>query len=326
MVEPMRFFLEGIMLGLATGHICLATCGPVYASYLMQENRTNLRYLTSILEMSAGRFVTYISIGAIAGAFGRQIADLQRDWFSLVAYLLFSAYLIVSARRSGRCDGGCATPRWNRFAKWPFVLGLLTGINVCPSFLLALTRSFTHSGPIAGMLFFAAFFVGTSVFLLPLTFVGMLGKKLLFRKIARIAAYGVAAWFIVQAGIIGWGLAKPLFDSRPIINLLDEAPMYVVLDDQDKAQKSAARLAKGRKGQVFVGEPRSAASAQYYLVTDTAHAAGRTDATMNTPGCFMLVLPDRYLGNSDSLGKAMDFLKMYHFRFNAKKGNLFYMR
>ena len=71
-----RFLIEGFLLGLSTGHICLATCGPIYAPYLMSYMRRPVRYVTAVLEISLGRFITYILVGAIAGIFGRQVTDL----------------------------------------------------------------------------------------------------------------------------------------------------------------------------------------------------------------------------------------------------------
>jgi sulfite exporter TauE/SafE len=207
MVELSRFLAEGFSLGLATGPICLATCGPVYAPFLMQHNRAPLRYVLVVLELSLGRFITYLLVGALAGILGHRVSDLERDYFSMAAYVLFSVFLIISALRSRTCEGACRTgPAWDRFSEWPVLLGVLTGINFCPSFLLAFSRSFGLSGPVAGMLFFSAFFVGTSMFLLPLSFVGMLGRKRLFRTVARIAAIAVAVWFIGSAGLIAYRL------------------------------------------------------------------------------------------------------------------------
>jgi sulfite exporter TauE/SafE len=209
MIDTVRFLTEGFTLGIATGHLCLATCGPVYAPFLMQYKKTPLRYVLAVLELSLGRFVAYVAIGALAGILGHKVSDIDRSYFTLAAYLLFSAFLIVSSIRSRKCDGACRTGSvWARFSEWPVLLGVLTGINFCPSFLLAFARSFELSGPAAGMVFFAAFFAGTSLFLLPLSFVGMLGRKELVRTVARVVGILVAAWFILNAAFIAYRLFK----------------------------------------------------------------------------------------------------------------------
>ena len=52
---------EGFLLGIATGTTCLATCGPIYAPYLMQYDRNLKASLVTLLEISGGRFATYSS-------------------------------------------------------------------------------------------------------------------------------------------------------------------------------------------------------------------------------------------------------------------------
>lgn len=326
MVGQARYLIEGCTLGLSTGYLCLATCGPIYAPFLMQYAKAPLRYVMAVLELSAGRFAAYLLVGAIAGFFGRHVPEIDRDYFTIAAYPLFSAFLIISALRSRTCEKGCAVSRWSRFADWPVVLGVLTGINVCPSFLLAFSRSFTLSGPVAGMLFFAAFFVGTSVFLVPLSFVGMLGRKRQFRTAARIAAFGVAAWFIGSAGYTAWGMIQVRFDPRPIICLLDNTPMYVLSNDHEKAQRFAAVLAMQRTGPVHVIHAEKDYGRPYYLVTDSASDTAVRSAALRKPGRFMIVVSSRYWEDSTGSAMAAGFLRQYHFRFNEKTGDVFFFR
>ena len=319
-----RFLVEGFLLGLSTGHICLATCGPVYAPYLMSYMRRPVRYVTAVFEISLGRFITYILIGAIAGIFGRQVSDLERDYFTVAAYLLFSVFLIASALRSKGCETKCKASRWNRFSEWPILLGILTGINVCPSFLLAFSRSFSLSGPVAGMLFFAAFFAGTSLFLVPLSFIGMFGRKKLFRTIGRISAFGVAIWFIGSAGHTAYGLVRTHFDPRPVVNMLDDTPGYVILDDPEKARICATTLASNRSGKVHVGSAGMESETTCYIFTDSTHV-DRSGAPLRQAGRFVIVLGPRMPEHPDSMARAIEFLQRYHFRFNTKKGDVFFL-
>jgi sulfite exporter TauE/SafE len=321
-----RYLIEGSTLGLSTGYLCLATCGPIYAPFLMQHSQAPLRYVLGIVELSLGRFSAYLLVGAIAGLFGRHVTELQRDYFTIAAYPLFSAFLVISALRSSACEKGCAASRWSRFSQWPFLLGVLTGINVCPSFLLAFSRSFTLSGPLAGMLFFTAFFAGTSVFLVPLSFVGMLGRKKQFRMIARAAAFAVAAWFIGSAGQTAYRMIKERFDPRPIICLLDNAPMYVLAKDPEKAHRLAAALALQRTGPVHIlhGDRAEKRPAQpYYMVADSV-LGGAGEA--RRPGRFLVIVSDRYWADSSGGASIIGFLRLYHFRFNVKTGDVFFFR
>ncbi len=325
MVGNVQLFAEGFTLGISTGLACLATCGPIYSAYLMQFNRTAWRYVTAVLEMSLGRFFMYILIGAVAGLLGTKVQDIQRDYFSVISYLLFSAFLLVSVFRTRKCESGCKAPRWNRFAEWPVLLGFVTGINVCPSFLLAFSRSFTLSGPVAGMMFFAAFFIGTSLFLIPISFIGMFGKKELFRNIARIAAVLVALWFIISAARTGYTIIKPYFDKRPVINLLDNEPMYIVLQNRAKAEMCAVQLAQNRPGKVIISDTLPILKGTHYIFTDSLTIGADTSIARRADR-FTVIVRSGLLESPDSLERAIHFLKEYHFRFNYAKGDLFYVR
>ncbi|HUI92715.1 MAG TPA: sulfite exporter TauE/SafE family protein [Chitinivibrionales bacterium] len=195
---------EGFLLGLATGTTCLATCGPVYAPYLMQYDRTLAKSLLVILELSAGRFFSYIVVGASAGLLGRQIHFEGKGLITAAGYFLFSVFLLATAFRTYRRDQNCSMGRWAGIIDRPLVLGILTGINICPPFLLALTKAFGGSGPAAGATLFAAFFTGTSLFLLPIAAFGLLGERRIFRSIARWGAVAVSAWFLILAGLLAY--------------------------------------------------------------------------------------------------------------------------
>jgi sulfite exporter TauE/SafE len=195
---------EGFLLGLATGTTCLATCGPVYAPYLMQYGRSLPKSLLAVLELSAGRFLSYLVVGAAAGLLGRQV-DFEEKWLLTAgAYSLFSIFLLVTSFRTHRRDQCCRTGRWAGIIDRPLALGILTGINICPPFLLALTKAFSGSGPAAGITLFAAFFVGTSIWLAPIAAFGLFGKQRLYRSIARWGAVAVSVWFLVLAGLVAY--------------------------------------------------------------------------------------------------------------------------
>jgi sulfite exporter TauE/SafE len=194
---------EGFLLGIATGTTCLATCGPIYAPYLMLSERTLKSSFLTILEISGGRFITYLIVGLFAGLLHKNLNILGDSvWFTACAYLSFSTYLIFSALRPSRRKLCCQRAAWYSFADRPVLLGLLTGINFCPSFLLAFTKAVNLSGPLAGMVLFGAFFMGTSLFLLPLSYFGVVGKQPFLRRIAKVSALVVGGWFVVQAVLI----------------------------------------------------------------------------------------------------------------------------
>ena len=214
---------EGFLLGLATGTTCLVACGPVYAPYLMQYGRSLPKSLLAVLELSAGRFISYLIVGAAAGLLGRQLDFEVKGLLTAGAYSLFSIFLLVTVFRTHRRDRCCRSGRWAGVVDRPLVLGLLTGINVCPPFLLALTKAASGSGPAAGITLFAAFFVGSSLFLAPLSAFGLFGEQRLFRSVARWGAVAVSVWFLVLAGLLTYDHFRNDFHpaaSGPAVNIL----------------------------------------------------------------------------------------------------------
>jgi sulfite exporter TauE/SafE len=85
-------YSEGILLGLSTGAVCLAYCGPVLIPYLMGENKnikTNFVYVSLFL---SGRFLAYLVIGLIAGIAGTLF--LQPSTFNVI--IIAISYIILS--------------------------------------------------------------------------------------------------------------------------------------------------------------------------------------------------------------------------------------
>jgi len=194
--------LNGAALGLATGTSCLATCSPIYLPYLISEDRKLSKSLLAVMEISAGRFVSYLAFGALAGFAGAKIATTNREIFTSIAYILLSIYLVFSAVRTNQKSKGCNIPKMTKFTKNGIFLGILTGINFCPSFLIALSKAVDLGGVISGMMLFLGFFFGTSVFLIPLAFIGQLSKVSIIKTIAQYASILVAIWFTF-AGVKG---------------------------------------------------------------------------------------------------------------------------
>jgi len=322
---------EGFLLGIATGTTCLATCGPIYAPYLMQYDRNLKASLVTLLEISGGRFATYLLVGALAGFLSKSLPFEHKEWFTAASYILFSVFLMLSAFRSHRRERCCNTGKWYAFVDRPFILGLVTGINFCPSFLLALTKAVDLSGPIAGMMLFSAFFVGTSIFLVPLSFFGVFGQQKLFRNIARISALCVGAWFITQSAITIHGLVADgpsrANDMKNVINIMDTVPAFIVADDTLNQNSLKAALSLHRKGSVAVVPQTARLIDNCYIFT---YASG--DDTMHPfanrfrgKGRFVIVLPNdfRMSANENNNRKLVEFLTNFSFKTDPDSGSLF---
>jgi len=202
----------GVTLGLATGVSCLASCGPVYAAYLLGEKRRGMQALWVILLLNAGRFIAYTLFGSLFGALGDSLPATIRTPVAYSGYILFSVYMFTSVIRTSKSCTGCHTGKFLNITKSPFLLGILTGFSICPAFWIALTSAFESSGPLSGMMLFAGFFVGTTVYMLPFALFGLLTTKDWITKGARIIGMIVAVYF----GALGiHGLAEYII-SEPM--------------------------------------------------------------------------------------------------------------
>ncbi len=326
---------EGFLLGLATGHICFATCGPIYTPYLMMRKYDWLKSVITILEISLGRFISSVIFGAVVGLLGQKITSVNRSYFTMTAYILFSVFLIVSAVRTRSREKGCALSRWGRFADRPLILGLVTGISFCPAFLIALTRAVELSGPVSGALLFTGFFAGTNIYLLPLAVFGVVGNKKVMRKVAVVSAFVVGGWFIFQAGTSALTLYR---DSKrtladyggSIINLLDKTNMFILTSDTSRFVVVREVLKQNRKGSVLLTNSvdNIPDSGYVFVDPDWAQKTNSSVEGLKRKKRFVLVLPlheDSADYTKPYTERLIAFLGPRYFKCDTLSGSLFDM-
>jgi len=322
---------EGFLLGIATGTTCLATCGPVYAPYLLQYERNIWRSLLALLEISIGRFFMYAVFGIAAGLAGASIADMNRELFTAIAYLLFSIFLLITTFRTNKRERCCQTGKWASFVDRPILLGFFTGINFCPSFLLAVTKAVDLSGPWAGLALFSSFFVGTTLFIMPLSFLGYFGIKKQIRLFARIAAVLVSAWFIGQSINMMIHMYKDKVEADSInpahiVNVLDPLPTYIVTNDTIASLSLQKGLRTAKKQEVLFRSSESVPDSGIIFVGREAVDGTHLEQNpLRKKGRFLLILPDssqRSLDTSE-VRSLIDFLAVYSFKIDPDSGTVF---
>jgi len=246
---------EGFFLGLATGSTCLATCTPIYIPYMLTEERNFLKSLFTVLEISAGRFFSYLAFGALAGFAGSQISSINRTLFTSIAYILLSIYLVLSVVRTHKKSRKCHVPKAFAITKSGFLLGILTGINFCPSFLIALSKAIDLNGAFAGTQLFFGFFFGTTIFLIPIAFLGGLAKMKPMALAAKIASIAVAIWF-TYAGVQGlvryFNPADLPENSRMVEAFVPRQNIMIVATEENREyfDKLKTEIEKMHNGQV----------------------------------------------------------------------------
>ncbi len=193
-----QFLTEGFLLGLTLGTTCLVTCAPVYGSLILSKENNVSTGVKTVFLISAGRFLSYALFGLLTGYAGTLIGDLpEKETVIAVSYFLVATYLTYSALIQNRMEKGCCAPsRLTKIAGNPFLIGVLTGISICPAFVGAIARGIESGGMTGGVMLFTGFFFGTTVYLLPLSFLSYFTKKKIFRYVGMTASILVACWFV----------------------------------------------------------------------------------------------------------------------------------
>jgi sulfite exporter TauE/SafE len=203
---------EALVLGLVTGPVCLASCGPVVLPWMLVQPhgfRTHARQLAIFL---ASRLLGYLFFASAIWFAG---AALSRSWsgrtwmFGGIQVLLAAGLLVYavgwphahcSLARPGPklvqiANAGDAEPAPRPRPSGAVALGFLTGINLCPPFLVAGLRASQLPTLPAALLFFAVFFVGTAVWFVPFMSLGVVRRTPSFLTVARMVAVLLACWY-----------------------------------------------------------------------------------------------------------------------------------
>jgi sulfite exporter TauE/SafE len=144
------------------------------------------------------RLAACVLFGLVAGYLGVWVGGSLPRWVMALSLVGLSLLLILYALAQNLpLPGLCRFVRGHS-ARLSLLLGFLTGINPCPPFLLATAYVFEGADPLGGVLLFVAFFLGTSLYLLPLTFVGLLSRYEQIREVARLTTIIVGVVFLVM--------------------------------------------------------------------------------------------------------------------------------
>jgi hypothetical protein len=214
----LEMLIKGFLLGVATGPACMVTCFPVLLPVIIGGGDTGSPFSPSprtvyswrtMGQFLSGRAAAYSILGMLIGFLGSRMGGFG---FTLAVFASFCMSLVMIAYGLGApikhfrpCHHYV---RWAGKPQLPFVLGILTGFNVCPPFLLAMTICFAEGQSfVSGAVFFLAFFAASSLYMLP----AGVGRVLSYfgpkaTQTARVAAIFVGLFFFVNAGLHLWQL------------------------------------------------------------------------------------------------------------------------
>ncbi len=199
--------IEGFLLGLSTGVACIAFCGPILVPYLLAESHTLKQSVIDVSWFLGGRFIAYVFTGILAGLLGALI--LQNKVFREISggwlYIILAIVMILYAfyRTKYVCLGESKGTLYFKLRNnWPHLMpafgGFTSGLNLCPPFILAITQASLTRSFSGSIIFFIAFFFGTSVYFIPMPFISLFRRKQDFQLIGKFAAGIVGAVYLYK--------------------------------------------------------------------------------------------------------------------------------
>lgn len=210
--------MQGFLLGLTSGTVCLTHCAPVLVPYLLGEGKSVRQNMSLLVEFLVGRLSGYLLFGVLAWTVNLMIGKrfVIHDMSFGIAYIILAAMLIIYGffKKRSRCAAETLPGFFQRLSSrspslLPLFFGLLTGMNFCPPFLLAFTEASSTNSIGGSLWFFWNFFLGTSLYLLPIPFLGVLRRFEPLQIVAKLAAGILGVYYLyIGTTMIQGGLTK----------------------------------------------------------------------------------------------------------------------
>jgi hypothetical protein len=199
---------DSFILGLSSGSACLATCGIVMFPYLMAGEAGVKKIAIDLSLFLLTRFVIYFMLATFAWHFGQAFFNnpVVRNIIPGILYIVFAILLVwysIDKNRNPACPAKIIKSVSDRRLV-PVLLGVVNSLGFCPALFLILTKSAIQVTLAQSYIAFLAFFVGSSLWFLPLPLAGKIRRKEVLKNI----------------GILATGLAGIIFMIKGLTNLI----------------------------------------------------------------------------------------------------------
>ncbi|MCE5345924.1 MAG: sulfite exporter TauE/SafE family protein [Bacteroidales bacterium] len=196
--------VDSFILGLSTGSACLLTCGMVMFPYLLAGSADVWRITADLSIFFLTRLTVYFLLATASWYFGQVLFmnPVVKSIVPGILYIVFAVMLIwysISRKRQLQCPSGFVTTIDNR-RLIPILLGVVNSIGFCPALFIILTKGASESTLVQSYKAFLAFFIGSSLWFLPLPLAGKIRKKKVLQTIG-ILATGLAGIIFIIKGI-----------------------------------------------------------------------------------------------------------------------------
>jgi sulfite exporter TauE/SafE len=171
--------------------------------YLLSEGKSTKQNVIILSQFLSGRLAGYLIFALLAFGISSTLSltSLNRKLLLGTAYTLLSVVLFLYAQTP---KTACAAHSLGRFTLWftekhpcsmPLIMGFLTGVNLCPPFLLVFTEAIGTQNILQALLYFFTFFLGTALYFLPLPFLSFKQKDSL-KTIGHIASVVMSIYYL----------------------------------------------------------------------------------------------------------------------------------
>jgi hypothetical protein len=199
---------DSLILGLSSGSACIATCGVVMFPYLMSGSAGVKRIALDLALFLMTRFLVYFMLATLSWYFGQALFSnpVVRNIVPGILYMIFAVLLVwysISKNSNPDCPAKFLKTV-NNHRLVPILLGIVNSLGFCPALFIILTKGAAQGTLIQSYIAFLAFFIGSSLWFLPLPLAGKIRKKEVLRNI----------------GILATGLAGIIFMIKGLTNII----------------------------------------------------------------------------------------------------------
>lgn len=190
--------MSSFFLGLSSGTACLAFCAPAIMPYFLYKDEGTIKNYMYLLQFFIGRLIGYMIFGLFAWYIGKLVllSTTYKPILMGIAYMLISTIFVYEYFRGKK---HCQINQLSKL-KLPrsfsaLLIGLATGINLCPSFILLFTEAANTESLLSSLSVFFLFFCGTTLYFLPLPLIGLIKQRGDFKTISKILIVLVAVYY-----------------------------------------------------------------------------------------------------------------------------------
>ncbi|MBT3374146.1 MAG: AmmeMemoRadiSam system radical SAM enzyme [Lentisphaerae bacterium] len=238
-------FLASFTAGLALGPSCILHCGVYHAAFLARHaDPARGRNATLGVALILGRLSAYLLFGLLLGLVATSGLLVVQPWvLTLTLAVVMAVYALKPQRKKSGC--GCRKKR-SLVAGSGFLLGFVTGLSPCPPFLASGLIALKSHGVSAAVFTLLAFFVGSSVYMIPVWF-GIVALPQRVNARLRVVSRLLAACVAVYASVSLTTMLRQ--GDEPAIHGRGSASAGLLLAQRAEREKLREAPTKARVGQ-----------------------------------------------------------------------------